>query len=114
MPPPTFSGELMMRSASNHSSREHRADDVDDRVERANFVQVNLLDRNLMDGGFGLAETMEQRLGARLRGRRQRRPLDQSVDLREAAMGVVMRDGGRRVRMFVLVHRARVRDRGHE
>ena len=40
--------------------REHRADDVDDRVERADLVQVNLLDGNLMDSRFGFAETMEE------------------------------------------------------
>ena len=82
--------------------REHRADDVDDRVEGAHFVQMNLLDRNLVDRGFGLAKTMEERFGPRLRVRRQRRPLDQLVDFRKAAMRMLMRDGRGRVCMRVL------------
>ena len=42
--------------------RKDGADDVDDRVERADLVQMNLLDRNLVDGRFGLAKTMKQLL----------------------------------------------------
>ena len=57
--------------------REHGADDVDNRVERADLVQVNLLDRHLMNGRLGFAETMEQLFGACLRDRRERRALDQ-------------------------------------
>ena len=34
--------------------RVHRADDVDDRVERADLVQMHPLDRRVVDGGFGL------------------------------------------------------------
>ena len=85
--------------------REHRADDVDDRVERADLVQMDLVDRNLMDGRFGFAEPMEELFGARLRGRRERRALDQRVDLGQAAVRVVMRDGRRclDVLMFVIV-----------
>jgi hypothetical protein len=44
--------------------REDRADDVDDRVERADLMQVNLFEGNLMDGRFGFAESMEELLGA--------------------------------------------------
>ena len=40
--------------------REYRADDVDNRVERADFVQMDLVDRNLMDGRFGFSELMKQ------------------------------------------------------
>ena len=60
MPPPTFSGDTTIRSAPNHSMREHGADDVDDRVERADLVQVHLLHRHLVDRGFGLGEPLEQ------------------------------------------------------
>ena len=56
----------------------NRADDVDDRVERADLVQMNLLDRNLVNRRFGLAKAMKQLLGAGLRRRRQRRALDQA------------------------------------
>ena len=64
MPPPTFSGEQTMRSAPDPFEGEHRADDVDDRVERADLVQVHLLDRHLMDRGFGLGQPLKQRLRA--------------------------------------------------
>ena len=72
--------------------REHGADDVDDRVERAHLVQMNLVDRDLVDGGFGFAKPMKQLLRASLRRRRQRRALDQRVDLGEAAMRMMVRD----------------------
>ena len=49
MPPPTFSGEHDDAVGAEPLEREHGADDVDDRVERADFVQVHLLDRHLMD-----------------------------------------------------------------
>ena len=83
--------------------REYRADDVDNRVERADFVQMDLLDRNLVDGRFRFSKTMKQLFRATLRSRRQSRALDQLVDLGEAAMRVMMRDRGRRVRVVVLV-----------
>ena len=31
------------------------ADDVGNRIERSDFVEVNLLDRHLMNGGFDLS-----------------------------------------------------------
>ena len=64
MPPPTLSGEQTMRSAPRPLEREHRADDVDDRVERADLVQMDLLDRHLMDRRFGLGQPLEHRLRA--------------------------------------------------
>ena len=83
--------------------REYRADDVDNRVERADFVQMDLVDRNLVDGRFRFSKVMKQLFRATLCGRRQSRALDQLVDLGEAAMRVMMRDGCRRVRVVVLV-----------
>ena len=64
MPPPTFSGEQTIAIGADPLEREHRADDVDDRVERADFVQVNLLDRHLVNRRLGLGQPLEQRLRA--------------------------------------------------
>jgi hypothetical protein len=41
--------------------REDSPDDVDDRVERADFVQVDLLHRHVVDGGFRFREPIEER-----------------------------------------------------
>ena len=41
--------------------REHRADDVDDRVDRPDFVQVNAIERGPVNGGLGLAQPPEHR-----------------------------------------------------
>ena len=76
------------RSAPTHSMREHGADDVDDRVEGADLVQVHLLDRHLVDGRLGLrraAGTSPSRDRAR---RRQRRAVDHLEDLRQVTVGV--------------------------
>jgi hypothetical protein len=65
---------------------EDRADDVDDRVERAHLVQVDLLDRRGVDRGLGLGETMEQALRALLSPGRQRGSIDRPFDLGERMM----------------------------
>ena len=46
VPLPTFSGEATMSIDAEPLHAEHRADDVDDRVERADFVQVDALERH--------------------------------------------------------------------
>ena len=86
-------------------NRKYRTDDVDDRVEGAHLVQVDLLDRNLVNCSFGLAKTMEERFGPRLRVGRERRPFNELVDFGKASMGMLMRDGRGRVgvRVFVIV-----------
>ena len=73
----------------------HRADDVDDRVERADLVQVHFLDRHLMDRGFSHREPFKQRLCAVLPRRGQRRAVDERGDLRETTVGVVVLMGFR-------------------
>ena len=95
MPPPTLSGEQTMRSAPNHSSAEDDADDVDDRVERADFVQVHLLDRHLVDRGLGLGQPLEHALCARSRpAGRQRGLVDERRDLGEGSVRMrVLGDG---------------------
>ena len=61
----------------------HGADDVDDRVERADLVQVDLLDRHAVDRGLRLGEPLEQLHRAVLALGRQRRALDEPRDLLE-------------------------------
>ncbi len=60
--------------------REHDADDVDDRVERADLVKVNLLHRHLVDGGLGLGQPLKHALRAIPAARRQRGLVDQFED----------------------------------
>ena len=66
-----------------------RADDVRDRVERADFVEVDLLDRHVMDRRFGLAEPREDGDRALLHALRQARAEDHRADRLEAAVRVV-------------------------
>src|SRR4051812_45425688 len=89
----------------------HGADDVDERVERADFVQVHSLDRNSVDCRFSLSKPLKKSLGALLTPWAERRPVDQVVNLGNRSMGavVVMHDllctgpGRVRVRMCVMV-----------
>jgi hypothetical protein len=67
-----------------------RADDVDDRVEGADLVKVDFLDRDAMDGGLRLGQSGKHLLRPLLPGARQRRPIDQRVDLGERPMNMVM------------------------
>ena len=66
--------------------REHGADDVDDRVDGADLVQVDAVERHVVNRGLGFGEPVEQRDGARLPGRRQRRTADVALDVGEAVM----------------------------
>ena len=69
--------------------REHGADDVDDRVERADFVEVHLLDRHLVNRRLGFGESLEQCFRPVAAGGRERGLVDQREDLRQAAMVVM-------------------------
>ena len=71
--------------------REDAADDVDDRVERADFVQVDVVDRHLVDVRFDRREPAEQRDRAIARRRRQRRAGDQPLDLGDVPVRMVLR-----------------------
>ena len=51
---------------------EHGADDVDDRVERADLVEVHLIHRHLVDARLGLGQAPKQGDGAIPRGWRER------------------------------------------
>ncbi len=72
------------------------ADDVGDRVDRADLVEVHRLDRDAMHRRLGLAQTAEDARGAFAGPRRGRHALDQGQDLAEAAVVVVRRGRGRR------------------
>ncbi len=90
MPPPTFSGEHTTVSARKPLEPEHRADNVDNRIERTDFVQVDLFDGHLMDRGFGLGQALKEGFRPIAAGKRESGAIDQREDLRQAA-----------VRMFV-------------
>ena len=64
VPLPTLSGDAVTRAIPSRLERVDRADDVDDRVERADFVQVNLVDRRTVYARLGLGQSPEQRLRA--------------------------------------------------
>ncbi len=66
--------------------REHGADDVDDRVDGANLVQMDAVEGHLVNCRFGFGEPMEQSNGTRLPGRRQCRTADVTLDVGEAVM----------------------------
>ena len=78
--------------------REHDADDVDDRIERADFVQVDGVDRHLMDSGFNFREPLKHRLRAIASGGRQRGAIDEREDLRKASVRMMPR-----VRVMMIV-----------
>ena len=66
-------------------------------------MQVNLVDRYLMDRRLGLAKAMKQLFSAVLRRWRQGRALDQRADFRKAPVRMPMRDRCGGVRVAVIV-----------
>ena len=56
---------------------EHRADDVDDRVDGPDLVQVDLVDRHLVDCGLGFADPAKEIDRPLLARGRQRRLADE-------------------------------------
>ena len=71
-----------------------RADDVRDRVQRADFVEVDFLDGHVMDRRFGLAQAREDRDRALLHALRQARAEDHPADRLQAAARAVRLVGG--------------------
>jgi hypothetical protein len=53
-------------------------------------VEVHLLHRHLVDARLGLREPLEQRFGSRFPAWRQRGPVDQRPDFRQASMVVLV------------------------
>ena len=83
--------------------RKHGAHDINDGIERAHLVKMNLLQRDLMDRRLGFAQALKQVAGARFSLGRKRRPVDQRPYLGKAPMAVRVRDRRRRVRVLVRV-----------
>ena len=63
VPLPTLSGEQTDRVDAQQVERDARADDVGDGIDRADFVEVDLLDGDLVDGRLRLAQALEDRRG---------------------------------------------------
>ena len=59
MPPPTLSGEQYQLPMWRCVDAGGGGDDVDDGVDRADFVEVDLFDGDVVDFGFGGAEEFE-------------------------------------------------------
>ena len=57
-----------MRSTPRESRRAADADDVDDGVDRADLVQLDVVGRDTVDGALGLGELGEDAVGARAHG----------------------------------------------
>ena len=70
-------------------------DDIDDRIDGADFVEVNLVDGFVVDGGLDPAEVVEDGDGVVFGGGGNGTAVDQATDIRQGPMGV----GGRRMRM---------------
>jgi hypothetical protein len=67
-----------------------RADDVDDRVERADLVQMHLLHGHLVNRGLGHRQPLKKRLRAVFACAGQRGAIDEGMDLRQAAVRVMV------------------------
>jgi hypothetical protein len=65
------------------------ADDIHNRIECPDLVQVYPFERHLVDGRFGLGELIEQQTRAMFSGFRETGSSDQLLNLRESAMIVV-------------------------
>ena len=68
--------------------RTHDSHDVDDGVDGADFVEVNLIERDVVNGGLRLTQPSEQRDGARLARRRQCGLADEPRDVRQRPVAV--------------------------
>ena len=69
----------------------HRSDDVDDRVEGTDFVQMDLVESHSVNRSFCFTESSEQVAGAGLSDWAQRRPVNESSDFGQSPMSVVLR-----------------------
>ena len=90
MPPPTFNGDDDDVVDAEPLEGVHGADDVDDRVEGADLVQMDPLDRRVVDRGFGLGEPLEQMDCPFLPLGRQRGPPDRCDDVRQVMVRMMM------------------------
>ncbi len=90
VPPPTLIGEATHWSAPSAWMPARDGDDVDDGVDGADLVEVDLLDGDVVDAGLGGAEQLEGADGGVLDRRGERGVLDELADDgQRAAMHVV-------------------------
>ncbi len=73
--------------------REDAAHDVDDRVDRPDLVEVDLLGRRAVDRGLGLGQPPEERGDALLEGGVERRAVEQRQDVVEVPVRMARRLG---------------------
>jgi hypothetical protein len=73
--------------------REHGADDVDDRIELADLVQMDFLDRHLVNLRLGFREALEKSLRAIAAARCERGAVDVREDFRECPVSVILAVG---------------------
>ena len=59
-PLPIGSGETSNSPSSKLLERPGRADDVDDRIDRADLMEMDMLGRRVMDFGFGVGQRLER------------------------------------------------------
>jgi hypothetical protein len=55
-----LSGEQIQRSTPSQWHPAETADDIGDRIDRADFMEVNRLHRNVVNLGLGVAEQIER------------------------------------------------------
>ena len=67
------------------------ADDIDDRIDRADFMKMHVLGRRVMHLRLGSASTSKIAIARWLHGRGQRRRLDQRANLAEVTLGLRLR-----------------------
>ena len=106
VPLPTLSGDDDDVVDAEPLHAVHGADDVDDRIERADLVQVDSLDRHVVDRGLGLGEPVEQLHRAILACPRQRRALDEAARSPsgcDACPAVMARARDRAVMLMVVI-----------
>ena len=90
VPLPTFNGEASQRSTPRMRAARGGADDVDDGVDRADFVEVNLLDGHRVNLRFGLTEQLKRAAGARFHRSVRGACGNDSKDCRKRAMRLML------------------------
>ena len=96
-PLPIGSGETSTSPTSKLVERPRGADDVDDRIDRADLVEVDVVGGGVVDLGFGLGQHLEDRDRATLDAQRTAlRAIDHRANLAEVALGLRRRSPRRR------------------